>query len=207
MQAKAENLDAAKEMDRKAVESILKGSIKPLHRLPKGYIQALLIAKTGALELLTGTYSNGDPRAIAVKREALKWAREIYYWLGLTINEKQTPVEISNKLLKKMGIKGRQTGERPGQREGTRNWIYVVESANPVRTRLLEAIRSRLSGVVSSISTKDNQSIEIGDTPPKSPLNGRFAPPPTLLNDEMTYIYTPTAEELADWERSPLKIA
>jgi hypothetical protein len=207
MQAKAENLDAAKEMDRKAVESILKGGIKPLHRLPKGYIQALLIAKTGALELLTGTYSNGDPRAISVKREALKWAREIYYWLGLTINEQQTPVEISNKLLKKMGIKGQQTGERPGQREVIRDWIYVVESANPVRTRLLEAIRSKLSGVVSSISTKDNQSIEIEDTRPESPPNGKFAPPPTSLNDEMTYLYTPTAEELADWERPPLKIA
>jgi hypothetical protein len=43
-------------------------------------------------------------------------------------------------------------------------------------------------------------------TAPQS-VEGWSAPPPTSSPDEMTYIYTPTAEELAQWGQESLKTA
>ena len=83
LQAKAESLEGALEMDRAAATAILGGDLRPLHRLPKNYAKALLIARSGVLDLLDGeAYSNTDPRAKAVKQFSLKYANEIRYWAG-----------------------------------------------------------------------------------------------------------------------------
>jgi hypothetical protein len=169
LQAKAENLEAAREDDRAAVEAILKGDIQTLHRLPKGYVRARLIAQTGILNLLEKTYSNTDPRAIAVKVAALKFAREISYWLRLHVKETQTPVEIVNKLLKKLGLEATAVS-RPGARGQQNDRVYQVAGQdNPIRVRLLEALRRKLSISVSTIRKEENQSIQIVDTAPEKP--------------------------------------
>lgn len=177
LQAKAENLKAAKEADRETVETIFKRDIRALHRLPKEYIKARLIAETGVLALLDGkSYSNHDPRAIAIKEKALRYANEIYYFLRLQIKLEQTPVEIAHKLLKKLAIdkdKKDRPGEiqlvaRPGRREEKRDNVYRIDlSVNPVRARLLEAARRKLHSSVSSICNKEVTNLQIDDTTKK----------------------------------------
>jgi hypothetical protein len=174
LQTKVENLDVAQEFEREAVEMILKSSIRALHRLPKEQVKARLIAETGVLALTDGKpYSNRDPRAIAIKQKALRYANEINYWLRLQIKPEQTPVEIAHKLLKKLAIdKGQkdQPGEiqiiaRPGRREEKRDNVYLIDlSVNPVRARLLEAARRRLYGSVSSICNSELTNLQIDDT-------------------------------------------
>lgn len=170
LQAKAENLDAAKEFDRAATEAILKGNLRALHRLPKGYARAMLIAKTGILELLDGSpYSNTDPRAIAVKAAALKWASEISYWLRLQVKASQTPVEIVNKLLKKLDLAAVAIA-RPGPRGSDRERTYQVSGLdNPIRLRLLEALRRKLSESVSTICNRESPDLQIVDTDQEPP--------------------------------------
>ncbi|MDX2213763.1 MAG: plasmid replication protein, CyRepA1 family [Oculatellaceae cyanobacterium bins.114] len=165
LQAKAENLEAAKEGDRASVEAILKSRIRAIHHLPKNYFKALLIAKTGVLELLNGEcYSNTHPKALQIRKAALYWANEISYWLRLQIKPDQTPVEICNKLIRKIGLNG-VADSRPGQRGTSRDRVYVIEGMeNPVRQRLLEALRRKTSSSVSTVCNKDNSSIQIMDT-------------------------------------------
>lgn len=163
LQAKAENLEAAKEVERAAVEAILKGDLPALHRLPKELVKATLIARMGVLALLDGSiYHNQDPRAIAVKKEALHFAKEISYWLRLTVNESQTPVHIANKLLKKLGLNSIAVA-RPGAKgqQTSRHW-RVDGLSDPIRCRLLEALRSRFE-VISPIRNKELSTIQIED--------------------------------------------
>lgn len=177
MQARAENLDATKEQDRQAAANVLQASIRAPHRLPKNFMRATLIAKTGILALLVNPqWSNTDPRAIAVKKAALYWAREIYYWLKLSINPDQSPCEIANKLIRKLGLKAIALS-RPGKRSENRNRVWAIEDAdNPVRARLLEALRRKLSGSVSTICNKASEiPIQIMDTPQEEPQNKGFA--------------------------------
>lgn len=166
LQAYAENLEAAKESDRPAAEDVLKASIRPAHRLPKRYMKALLISKLGLLEMLDGQgWTSSDPRAIAVKKAALYWAKEIHYWLRLNVKKEQTPAEIVNKLLRKLGLKAIASG-RPGKRGEQRDRVWRVEDAeNLYRARLLEALRGRLSASVSTISNGDgltDQTVDAG---------------------------------------------
>lgn len=183
LQARAENLEASKESDRAATEFILQGKIRAFHRLPKSYVRSLLIAKTGVLALLDGEqYSNSDPRAIAVKREALKWANEIRYCFRLDIKPEQTPVEIAHKLLRKLGLEinrddrpgAVQMIARPGKRSEKRDQIYRVDlSYSSVRVRLLKAAQRKLSESVSSLCNKDQE--------PHIQINVPTSPPPPDL--------------------------
>ena len=173
-QAKAENLEGTLEADRSAMEAIFKGSIRALHRLPKNYAQAMLRAKSGVLELLDGTpYSNKDPRAIAVKTFALKFAQQIYYFLRLTIKADQTPVEICHKLLAQFGLEsdkenrpGAIIATRPGKRGEQSNRVYAVNlEFDPLRVRLLEAAQRKLSEFVSTTRNRDTDTpIRVMDT-------------------------------------------
>jgi hypothetical protein len=168
-QARVENLEAAKEEDRDAAEAVFKDKIRAWHRLPKNYVRAALLDKTGILNLLDGTYTNSDPRAIAVKKEALYWKSEINYWLRLQINEDQTPVEIVNKLLRKLGLEAIKIA-RPGKRGERRDTIWEIAGITPVRLRLLEAARRKLSSTVSSTRNRGTAPpIQIDDTSPKQP--------------------------------------
>lgn len=165
LQAYAENLEAAKEGDRPAAEGVLKASIRPAHKLPKRYVIALLISQLGLLEMLDGQgWTSSDPRAIAVKKAALYWAKEIRYWLRLNIKAEQTPAEIVNKLLRKLGLKAIASG-RPGKRGEQRDRVWRVEDVeNPYRMRLLEALRSKLYRSVSTIINGNNLVSQIADT-------------------------------------------
>jgi hypothetical protein len=179
LQAKSENLEASKESERKAVEAVLKGDIRALHRLPRGYARSLLIAKLGVLELLDGgIYSNADPRCQNVKKQALNFRNELYYWLGLKIEEGQSAIEICHKLLKKLGLERDKTErpgavkliDRPGKRGQNSERFAVDLSFNPIRARLLEAARRKLSESVTSISNSgEDPPIEINVTKPKIP--------------------------------------
>jgi Domain of unknown function (DUF3854) len=178
LQAKAENLEAARESDRSAVEAVLNGNIKALHRLPRGYAKSLLIAKSGVLELLDGTiYGNADPRCQAVKRWALQFKNEIFYWLRLQIKEDQSAIAICHKLLKKMELE-RATDDRPsaiklvdrpGKRGQNSERFSIDLDFNPVRTRLLEAARRKLSeSVTLTCNTGSDPHIQIDVTEPES---------------------------------------
>lgn len=175
LQARAENLDATKELDRKVAEGILKASIRPIHRLPRNYVKAWLLNKTGVLSLLDGhSYNNQDPRAIAIKKAALHYAAEIDYWLRFKIKPNQTPVEICNKLLGRLDIKkenGSLDVRRPGQRgEQALRHYRVNAEVNPIRVKLLKSAQEKLSSPVSTIRLdKDSPTIQIVDTPPKTP--------------------------------------
>ena len=174
LQAKAENLEAAKESDRKAVEAVLNGNIRALHRLPKEYAKSLLIAKCGVLELLDGeSYSNADPRCQQVKKWALQFKSEISYWLRLQVDESQTAVKICHGLLKKLGLE-RDKKTRPGAvrlvdrlgKRGQNSERFSIDLAfNPVRIRLLEAARRKLFESVTSIrNTRQDPLIQINVT-------------------------------------------
>jgi len=178
LQAKAENLDAAKESDRNAVEAVMAGNIRALHRLPKEYARSLLVAKSGVLDLLDGViYSNTDPRCQQVKKWALQFRSELYYWLRLQINESQTAIEICHKLLKKLGLE-RERDDRPGAVElvdrpgkrGQNSERFLIDlDFNLVRTRLLEAARRKLSEFVTPIrNTEQDPHIQVDVTEPES---------------------------------------
>ncbi|MEM9151431.1 MAG: hypothetical protein AAGB19_13375, partial [Cyanobacteria bacterium P01_F01_bin.3] len=146
-------------------------SIRTPHRLPKTYIKAAIIAKLGLLNMLDGTsWSNADKRAIVLKQMALRYIDEIRYWLQLNINSDQTPCEIVNKLMKRLGLEVVSVG-RPGGRGQKRGRVYAVpDLENSIRLKLLGALREKLSQSVSTISNKDqNSSIEIADTPQTAP--------------------------------------
>jgi Domain of unknown function (DUF3854) len=178
LQARAENLEGSKSDDSQITRDILSGNIRALHRLPQSHVRAMLIAQSGVLNLLDGeTYGNADPRCQRVKAWALRFTSEISYWLRLQILETQTPIEICHKLLKKMGLE-RDKEDRPGAiammgRKGKRGenarTFRVNLDFNPVRTRLLEAARRKLSESVTSICNKENPSIQIEVTSPEPP--------------------------------------
>jgi hypothetical protein len=153
LQAKAENLDAAKRSIELRLKQCSAKTFAPCIGLPRAAVRAALIAKLGILTLLDGSvYHNKDPRAIAVKSSALKLKNEIRYWLRLQVNETQTPVEVVNKLLKKLGLSGESIA-RPGARGQQNDRHYQVSGwNNPIRIRLLEAMHRRLSESVSTIS-------------------------------------------------------
>jgi hypothetical protein len=172
LQSKAENLDAAKAIDQATTEAILSQNIRALRRLPKSAVRAALIAKTGILALLDGTrYHNQDGRVEAIKVAALKFRNEISYSLRLQINETQTGVEIANKLLKKLGLRAVAVA-RPRKRteKGDRHY-QVVGWDDPVRVRLLEAMRRKLSESTSTICNQENMDLEIADTPSQNSQN------------------------------------
>ncbi|MEP1080310.1 DUF3854 domain-containing protein [Leptolyngbya sp. PL-A3] len=199
LQARAENLEATKELERKMAEGILKGSIRPIHRLPKNYVRAWFLAKTGVLNLLDGQrYSNQDPRAIAVKKAALYYANEIHYWLRLQIKPGQTPVDICNKLLGKLDIEkknGTLEVARPGRRGEQSDRFYCVNlEISPVRAKLLKAAQQKLSSPVSTIrSDQDPTDLQIVDTAPNSPSFEGL--PPDIADEYRTAWQTCTSNK------------
>jgi hypothetical protein len=205
LQAKAENLDGAKIDDDAAVKAILSGNVKALHRLPRSYVQALLIGQSGVLDLLDGEiYSNVDRRCQKVKEWAVKFSGEISYWLRLQIDDGQTPIEICHKLLKKLGLERDKT-DRPGaiqmvDRKGKRGAncerFRVDMDFDPIRSRLLEAARRKLSESVTSICNRENLPIQIDVTSPPVPIGA------TVDEGEIyEYEHIATPEEISEWER------
>ncbi len=154
LQSRAENLEATKASDRRIVESMLSSSLRAPHRLPKTYVKAAIIAKLGVLNILDGTpWSNHDPRAIAIKQTALRFIHDVRYWLNLTITPDQTPCQIANKLVKRLGLNVVAI-RRPGQRHQRRDRLYVPANLHdPIRLKLLQAVQQRLS--VSTVSNTD----------------------------------------------------
>lgn len=172
LQAHAENLVAAQEIDKKNASSILEGKVRAFHRLPKSAMRANLIAASGILTLCDGTpYHNQETRAIAIKANCLQLKKEISTYLAINVNEGQTPVEICNKLLKRIGLKGEAIA-RPGARGKQSARIYQVEGhLDPFRLKLLNAIRSRLLGSVSKVCNIETLYIQMEDTHTTPPPN------------------------------------
>jgi hypothetical protein len=142
----AEHPAAVQGIEQEQVIAILKRQIRLPHQLPRQAVKAKLLERLGVLFLLDAPYSNTDERAIRVKQEALKWAKEIRDWLALNVSEEQSPVEICNKLLKRLGIKAKAIA-RPGTDRlfEKRDRIYqALPYAEPLQLELLEAVRRRL---------------------------------------------------------------
>ncbi len=203
LQAKAENLDGAKHDDDAAVKAILSGNVKALHRLPRSYVQALLIAQSGILDLLDGSiYSNGDPRCQKVKEWALKFSNEISYWLRLQIDDGQTPIEIGHKLLKKLGLERDKTDrpgavqmvDRKGKRGSNSERFRVDLDFDPIRARLLEAARRKLSESVTSVCNREIEPIQTDVTSPPDPIAA------AVDEDEIyEFEYISTPEDIEEW--------
>jgi len=151
LQWAAENLELVKAGDRDKAARIAEGDIRALHKLPKRYVRARLLQALGLLDMLDGsTYSNDDRRVIAIKALAVQYAKEISYWLRLQIKESQSGVDITNKLLRKLGLTAEAIA-RPGARDEVRNRVYqIADLDNPVRQALLKALRDKHSPTVST---------------------------------------------------------
>jgi hypothetical protein len=191
LQARAENLKASAAADEEITKQILSGNIRALHRLPKKHIQALLVRKSGVLNLLEGfEYDSDHPICQAVKEFALQNRISIYYWLRLNIQKTQTAVMICHKLLKKIGIV-RQRKDRKGNviQEGLilmagqfgsrddRDEVFRIETNHRAdyhcytRWQLLNAARNKLSGVVQSTCIEEDTLLQINCTKPEPDPN------------------------------------
>ena len=167
LQTQIEFLEAVKQADKQAIGDIMTAEVRAIHRLPKNYIRAGILKDLGILEMLDGkTWTNQDPRTIKTKQRALKYANQIGYWLRLQIKADQTPSEIVNKLIRKLGL-GTEAVGRPGKRGEKRDRVWMaVGLDNPIRAKLLEAARTKSSKSVSTIRKEEKDSIQIRDTPP-----------------------------------------
>jgi len=152
LQAAIANPAKARELETEQVKALLSGAVKLPHKLPRTAVRAILLEAIGIMSLLDGKlYHNEDVRAIAIKASALKWKDEIWSWLGLQIKESQTPVEIANKLLRKLGLEAEVVHWIGGRGEQSR--IYGIKGlCNPTRIILLEAAYSRLEADVATIT-------------------------------------------------------
>jgi Domain of unknown function (DUF3854) len=152
LQAAIANPSKARELEEEQVKALLSSSVKLPHKLPATAVRAILLEAIGIMSLLDGkAYYNGDVRAIAIKSAALKWKDEIWSWLGLKIKESQTPVEIANKLLRKLGLEAeviRWMGSR-----GEQIRMYGIKGlCDPTRMILLKAAYFKLEADISTIT-------------------------------------------------------
>jgi hypothetical protein len=154
LQAAAENVGAVQEIESASVRGILGADIRFAHKLPRKAMRAKLIELTGVMVLLDGEkYDNDDRRTQQIKAAALQWRGDIWVWLGLNINESQTPVEVCNKLLHKLGVDPANVGR---QGAGRRHHFWQVQGLeSPLRNRLLDAARRRLVDALLSPSAVD----------------------------------------------------
>ncbi|MBW4443342.1 MAG: DUF3854 domain-containing protein [Plectolyngbya sp. WJT66-NPBG17] len=135
-QAAIENIAAIKELEREQVEAICSDELGMSHRISKRSIKSRLLQQSGILQLAYRgvQFFNSDPRSIAIQRWAVKFSKELRYYFGLQVKEqyidangrkRHTPVEICNKLLKKIGFKA-VVEETEGGR-GSQERIYTIE--------------------------------------------------------------------------------
>ena len=151
LQAAIANTTKARELEAEQVKALLSGAVKLPHKLPHTAVRAILLEQIGIMSLLDGkAYDKADLRVLALKESALKWKDEIWFWLGLHIKESQTPIEVANKLLRKLGLEAevvRWVGSR-----GRQIRVYGIEGlCRPTRITLLEAAYSRLEADTSTI--------------------------------------------------------
>jgi 5S rRNA maturation endonuclease (ribonuclease M5) len=136
VQAGIENLNSIKELDREQTEKILSDELGLSHRLPRRFIRYTLLRDSGILDLAQREvkFSNSDPRCIAIQQYAVKHSKLFRYYFGLTIEKeyvdangktRHTPVDVCNKLLKKLGLKAISVETRGGR--GSQERIYTVE--------------------------------------------------------------------------------
>ena len=216
LQARSENVEDGGRDDEAMTRKILGDDIRALHRLPKSQVKAKIIALTGVLSLTDGTpYSNDDDRCQKVKEFCLSIRKEIRYWLGLDVQEDQTAISICHKLLRKFGLnrdqshridketggEGRsgaiKTVDRKGKRGATVERFRIDLDYDPIRTRLLEAARRKLSTPVVLISNIKEDLIEINTTP--QTRERRLTESPMELDESFSYEYIPSPEELEEW--------
>lgn len=192
LHAAIENLSDTLISEGPAVEAILSNAIRCPHRLPKRYLKALLLSQTGIMDLLDlGEWSSEHPVLKAIKEKALHWAKEIFYWLRLTITKTQSPCEIAHKLLKKLGLKA-EDKNRCGKRNSKRPRTYQLEEVSELRGRLLEAAKVRLKLVSATRSKRHLDTLQVADTEETGPQ-----PPPLALIRQKSLL--PEENEVAKW--------
>lgn len=174
LQARAEHLEAVKVQDKAEAERILNSPVRARHRMPLNHVKAAIIAHSGILDLLDETWSNSCQRAIALKQWALRYRDPIKAFMGLNIQESQTPSQIISKLIKKLGFEKPEEVERPGG-GNTRDRVWRVAGLNDLlRQRLLEASRRKLSGAsTTSKQGKEDSHIRIHGRPSITDWLGR----------------------------------
>jgi hypothetical protein len=206
-QARILNLETVKESDAAAAAAIFGSGVRAAHRLPKNYIKAAILDRLDVLSLVGGqSWTNRDPRCIAIKQKALRYADEIRYYLRLQIKPDQTPAEVANKLLRKLGLEAVVIA-RPGSRDVKRDRVYFIKDLNnPVRAKLLKAACDKLSGSVSTIRNRESIPIQITDTPlPDTPerSGGRGAGLPSQENTRASLCKFERAKDNLSSTQSP----
>lgn len=136
VQAGIENIDAIQELEREQAEKILSDELGLSHRLPRRWIRFQLLKLSGILSIAHREveFSNTDPRCIAIQQFAVKYSKQFRYYFGLTIeaeyrdskgNTRHSPVDVCNKLLKKLGFKAKSIKKKGGR--GQQQLIYTIE--------------------------------------------------------------------------------
>lgn len=143
-QVEAESPNAIKSADVDEINRNFLGSFRQLHKAPRRYVQALLLQRTGILDLLapSSRYSNKDRRAIAIHEICLKYQSEIRYWLRLQVKPEHSPVETVNKLIHKLGLDAEIAYREGGRGNQLKIW-QIVGLDDPLRQRLIEAARAK----------------------------------------------------------------
>ena len=169
LHVKAENLQAAKELDEGVVKATIGGRVRVGHNAPKALMKATTIAATGILNLieelrLEPEYTAEHPIAVAVAQtvkiwaeSASRWADDLRYLLRMSVHEKSSPIDIVDGLMRKLGLDPQRVqvgvnekGKPKYKREsfGKRNWVYHVPGLNdPIRCQLFEAAQHKLAAM------------------------------------------------------------
>jgi hypothetical protein len=147
------------------------------HRLSKRQFKALLLAESGVLGLASSeiTCQNSDAALIAIQQFAVRYSREIRYYLHLTIEPESldskgrrthTPIDIAGKLLKAIGLGLYPVSRRGKDRDrqyrvapiigGGSNNPAGQEAAWAVRRELLTAAQSKAAAA----QTANDRTIE-----------------------------------------------
>lgn len=177
-------------------------------------LQHEIIERSGAGALIRLIWNNsGDPlnlsdELIAPIAQFLRvHAKEFEIAFGFRNLAKVGDRQAVGVILDWMGLKRQSNPERIDTKKTKR--FYTID---PIVLAKLKSIVGRRTEVVTPPQDEGISREGVTDPNPDDwmaphPLPGVCAPPPTPQDNEMTYIYTPSPEELADWERSPLKIA
>ena len=176
LQVNAENPEYAKALDAKDASKILGASIRAFHRMPRRYAKGALISYLGLPEFAAyatdNPYDNADPRVKAIKAKALQYATEIYRMLRIQIKPEQTPVEVANKLLRKIGRIAKAIKQNHNRATGDRGRVFAVNSLSKIHERFLEASRRKASSTGHLICIKDSPPHNKSSDHPNIPSDG-----------------------------------
>jgi hypothetical protein len=202
LQTYAEHPDYARSLDSKDASKILGAPIRAFHRMPRRYAKGALIRYLGLPEFADwateNPYDNASDRAKAIKAKALQYAADIYRMLRIKVEAHQTPVEIVNKLLRKIGRKAEQVGQHHKRATDNRDKIYAVNPLSAIHEKFLKASRRKDSSTGHSICIKDSPPNNKSSDHTKYPQSASLLSPESLA-DIRSQIAEASIEVVQEW--------